>query len=97
MNWEAVGTFAMVMVTLAGIVWAGLRGMLERHQQEFIRDSTRWSGVEHSMFELRAALPLEYVRREDWIRFSATLDAKLDALREEMREEIGAIKKKLYV
>lgn len=25
-------------------------------------------------------LPLEYVRREDWIRFSAGIDAKLDRL-----------------
>lgn len=27
-------------------------------------------------------LPLEYVRREDWIRFSTTIDTKLDRLAE---------------
>ncbi len=41
-------------------------------------------------------LPLEYVRREDWIRFSGTLDAKLDAMREEMREQIAEVKERLY-
>ncbi len=32
--------------------------------------------------KLNVTLPLEYVRREDWIRFSATIDAKLDKLAE---------------
>jgi hypothetical protein len=61
------------------------------------RDLGRFEKLEHELFELRAVLPLEYVRREDWIRFSGTLDAKLDGMREEMREEIGVIKEKLYV
>jgi hypothetical protein len=40
-------------------------------------------------------LPLEYVRREDWIRFSSTLDAKLDAMRTELRDEINELKERL--
>lgn len=32
--------------------------------------------------QLNRQLPLEYVRREDWIRFSASIDAKLDRLAE---------------
>lgn len=96
MTWEAVATFALVMVTFAGINLSALRSMLERHQRVLSRDGTRQGEIERMLFELRLSLPLEYVRREDWIRFSATLDAKLDALREELREEIGAIKEKLY-
>ena len=49
-----------------------------------------------ALIELRVNLPLEYVRREDWIRFSGTLDAKLDAMREEMREQIAEVKERLY-
>ena len=44
---------------------------------------------------LKAQLPLEYVRREDWIRFSSTLDAKLDAMRAELRDEIYELKERL--
>jgi len=32
------------------------------------------------MDSLHRTLPLEYVRREDWIRFVSTIDAKLDKL-----------------
>jgi hypothetical protein len=96
MSWEAVATFASVVVTLAGINLAALHLMFELHQRQAKREDERWSQLERAIYELRALLPIEYVRREDWIRFSATLDAKMDGLREEMREEIGPIKEKLY-
>lgn len=35
---------------------------------------------EKSILRLRAELPLEYVRREDWIRNQTVIEAKLDAL-----------------
>jgi hypothetical protein len=96
MSWEAVATFASVLMTFVGINLAALRAMLERNQRLVRRDDERWSQMERAIYELRVLLPIEYVRREDWIRFSATLDAKMDGLREEMREEIGPIKEKLY-
>jgi len=96
MSWEAIGTFAMVMVTMTGLNVGALRWMLDRHHESVARSVSRWEQIEHDLFELRAMLPLEYVRREDWIRFSGTLDAKLDALREEMREEIRSLKERLY-
>jgi hypothetical protein len=97
MSWEAVATFASVLVTFAGINLAALHAMFERHQSLYTRDEERWSQLERAIYELRVLLPIEYVRREDWIRFSATLDAKMDGLRDEMREEIGPLKEKLYV
>lgn len=97
MSWDAIATFLMVVVTLAGINIATVRSMLDRHRAATLRDLERWQEVERSLFELRASMPLEYVRREDWIRFSGTLDAKLDAIRQDMREEIGEVKKGLYV
>jgi hypothetical protein len=39
---------------------------------------------------------MDYVRREDWIRFSNRLEAKLDALRAEMRAELGELRERLY-
>ena len=97
MSWEAVATFASVLVTFAGVNLAALHAMFERHQRAASRVDERWTQLERAIYELRVLLPIEYVRREDWIRFSATLDAKMDGLREEMREEIGPIKEKLYV
>ena len=96
MSWDAIATFMLVLVTLAGINVATVRSMLDRHRTAMLHDAERWQEVERLLFELRASLPLEYVRREDWIRFSGTLDAKLDAMREEMREEIGEVKERLY-
>jgi hypothetical protein len=96
MSWEAVATFASVLVTLVGINLAAVHAMFERHQQLSSRDEERWTHLERAIYELRVLLPIEYVRREDWIRFSGTLDAKMDGMREEMREEIGLLKEKLY-
>lgn len=96
MSWDAIGTFALVLVTIVGINVGMIKSVLERHRSAAQLESQRWQDVERSLFELRASLPLEYVRREDWIRFSGTLDAKLDGLRAEMREETAEIKKRLY-
>lgn len=97
MNWELAATFAMVAVSFAGLNIGALRWMLDHHHEAVMRDTARWAEIEHALFDLRAVLPIEYVRREDWIRFSGTLDAKLDGLRDEMREEMAAIKGKLNV
>ncbi len=96
MSWEAIAGLASAIITLAGLNIGALKWLLERHQQAILRDGARWSEIERGLYELRASLPLEYVRREDWIRFSGTLDAKLDAMREEMREEIAILKERLY-
>ena len=96
MSWEAVATFASVLVTFVGINLAAVRAMFERNQRLVHREDERWSQLERAIYELRVLLPVEYVRREDWIRFSATLDAKMDGLRDEMREEIAPLKEKLY-
>ncbi|MDO8432052.1 MAG: hypothetical protein Q7S58_06525 [Candidatus Binatus sp.] len=96
MSWEAVASFSLVLVTLIGINLGMIKSMLDRHYHMTLREAERWQEIERGLFDLRAMLPLEYVRREDWIRFGGTLDAKLDALREEMREDISGVKERLY-
>lgn len=54
--------------------------------------------TERELLKLKAELPNEYVRREDWIRFSGSIDTKLDRLRElhsELRELCGAMSEQL--
>ena len=96
MSWDAVGTLLLAGLTFVAMNVGALKWMFERYHETIVRETMRWEVIEHALSELRASLPLEYVRREDWIRFSGTLDAKLDAMREEMRQEIAAIKDKLY-
>jgi hypothetical protein len=96
MSWDALATFALALATAAGVNLGALKWMLDRHFASLARGTTRLDEMARELYELRAQLPLEYVRREDWIRFSGTLDAKLDAMREEMREEIAGVKERLY-
>jgi hypothetical protein len=87
----AAAFIAFVAVNASTIQW-----LLKRRDEQHQRDSSRVDVLENALTELRVNLPLEYVRREDWIRFSGTLDAKLDAMREEMREQIAEVKERLY-
>lgn len=43
--------------------------------------------------EMRDALPNEYVRREDWIRFSSVLEAKIDRMAERQWEVSQLLRK----
>lgn len=43
-------------------------------------DADQWRKVERDLMELRAELPLEYVRRDDYIRGQSVIEAKLDGL-----------------
>jgi hypothetical protein len=95
-SWDAIGSLAMVALTIAGLNAGTVKWLLDRQRQSLNSEATRWNDLERGLYELRASLPLEYVRREDWIRFSGTLDAKLDAIRNEMREETEALKDRLY-
>jgi transposase len=40
------------------------------------------SDLQRELLELKAAMPLEYVRREDFIRFEVGINYKLDKLRD---------------
>lgn len=104
MSWDAVATFAMAFVTLVGLNLGAVRWLLSEFESELAgrleaikRDGTDFShSVERELLKLKAQLPVDYVRREDWIRFSNTLEAKLDALRAEVRAEISELRERLY-
>ena len=60
--------FAMVSASMANI---------EASNKE---EAQQWKQVERDLMNLRAELPLEYVRREDYIRGQSVIEAKLDGL-----------------
>jgi len=103
-NWDAIATFAFAFVTLIGLNLGALRWLLGQYVHDvnkridqINRDGSEFShAVERELLRLKAQLPVDYVRREDWIRFSNTLEAKLDALRAEVRAEISELRERLY-
>lgn len=43
-------------------------------------ESQQWQRVERELLNLKAEMPLHYVRREDYIRGQSVIEAKLDGL-----------------
>lgn len=43
-------------------------------------EANRWIDVERQILHLKAEMPLNYVRREDYVQAVATIMAKLDAM-----------------
>lgn len=43
-------------------------------------ESGQWQRLEREILQLKAELPLSYVRREDYIRGQSVIEAKLDGL-----------------
>jgi chromosome segregation ATPase len=53
---------------------------LQGHDEELASVNDKAEQIERDVRQLATMLPNEYVRREDWIRFSNTIDHKLDRL-----------------
>ena len=53
---------------------------LDGIEQANRNESNQWQRMEREMLQLKAELPLHYVRREDYIRGQSVIEAKLDAL-----------------
>ena len=96
MEWSSATGWVGAFIAFLAVNASTIQWLLKRRDEQHLRDSGRVDDLEKQLTELRVNLPLEYVRREDWIRFSGTLDAKLDAMREEMREQIAEVKERLY-
>jgi hypothetical protein len=104
MAWEAIATFALSFITLVGLNLGAIRWLLTRNEAELgkritdlKREGSEFSHLmERELLLLKATLPVEYVRREDWIRFSNTLEAKIDAMRAEVRAEIADLRARMY-
>ncbi|MDH0337569.1 hypothetical protein [Metapseudomonas otitidis] len=50
--------------------------VLERQE----KDAAAVQALERAFFTFKAELPLNYVRREDWVRGQSVIEAKLDGL-----------------
>lgn len=79
-----VSTFLLAFLGFVFAVWKLITSSQDKETQEVKKTAdqaiVRATDNERSILQLRAEMPLEYVRREDWIRNQAVIEAKLDAL-----------------
>ncbi len=91
-EWGPVASWAAAFIAFLAINASTLQWLLKRREDARFRDVTRIEEIARYYYELKAELPIEYVRREDWIRFGSTIDAKMDGMREEIREDLLSLK-----
>lgn len=49
-------------------------------REEATREASSWARIERDFLTWKAELPVQYVRREDYVRGQSVIEAKLDAL-----------------
>jgi hypothetical protein len=91
MSWDALGTVAAALMAFMALNAGTVKWLLERHEgaieqqlASLKREGSDFSHeIERQVLKLKAQLPLEYVRRQDWIRFleHAGRQARRDAYR----------------
>ncbi|UDM18435.1 hypothetical protein [Vogesella sp. XCS3] len=57
-----------------------MQATLTRHAEEEQKVVTRLQALDRDFLQWKAELPLQYVRREDYIRNQTVIEAKLDAV-----------------
>ncbi len=85
--WQMLALGTTLLLSFFGFVFAAWKVVAttrDRNTAQVVkcaRDAAKKADDnERSILQLRAELPLEYVRREDWIRNQTVIEAKLDAL-----------------
>jgi hypothetical protein len=89
--WElitAIGTgltvLSSVALTILKVLLKSLEARLESRfktlEDSSNKQSEEWQRVERELMKMQADLPLNYVRREDYIRNQSVIEAKLDGL-----------------
>lgn len=68
------------IIGLAKYMLAQISKDIKRIEEQGRAEANGWKQVERDLMELRAELPLQYVRREDYVRGQSVIEAKLDAL-----------------
>ncbi len=89
--WQLILAAASAMLAFGGLNVLALRWLLGPHDWIAQDNAKKLAELQRDILRLCADLPLEYVRREDWIRFGNVLDAKMDANRAEMREALAGL------
>lgn len=85
-----ISAWSIIILTVGRIVLKKCISTLETKINGLGGISEEVKRLEISILQMKADLPLSYVRREDFIRFDTVINVKLDRLRdliEEIREK----------
>lgn len=90
--WQLVTLSLAIIVPLCGAFFGMVWRLFSQFQKSFNEqlkgltdESKMWRQIERDLLELRAELPVAYVRREDYIRGQTVIEAKLDAISSEVK------------
>lgn len=82
-----IGELITFGAALIGAFWTLLTLLFKQFQKSITKqfealenDAKEWSRIERELLTFKADLPLNYVRREDYVRNQSVIEAKLDAL-----------------
>ncbi|MCX5909959.1 MAG: hypothetical protein NTY64_22985 [Deltaproteobacteria bacterium] len=100
MDWQHFTFFAGLiagwsLVIIATARWAINASMkavalkIDEHSNELKSQGQKQQSLEREVLEIKADLPLCYVRREDFIRHEVTINTKLDRLRDMIQDLAG--------
>ncbi|WP_018169105.1 hypothetical protein [Thioalkalivibrio sp. ALMg9] len=90
-DWRGIGVLASLFVTWSGVLFWIIKWLLDRYQHHLdgrLNDldashkekSQEVARVERDLLNLKAEIPVQYVRRDDYVRGQSVIEAKLDAL-----------------
>lgn len=83
--WQAVGFllgFLGVCFTFGKILLSQFQSQLAERNKQQDKLSEKIEGLERKQADLDATMPINYVRREDYIRNQTVIEAKLDSVQE---------------
>lgn len=86
MDWKGIGVLMTFIVVWSGIMLWAAKNMLGRLESKLDGHVGEFRELQGELKALQIELPREYVRREDWIRFGAGIDAKIDRLHDRLDE-----------
>lgn len=100
-EWQVFGAVAALMATWTLLIFGVLKSLLAKSSKEMddkidralsrmIVQDTKTQELEKSILMLKADLPLNYLRKEDFVRHEVVINTKLDRLRdliEQMKED----------
>ena len=77
-----VAAWSMIIIVTMRIMMTKCIGDLEKKVAAFGEIPKDYQNLERALMQLKADLPLSYVRKEDFVRFDVVINTKLDRLRD---------------
>lgn len=81
--WELISVGVSLLLGMFGIVKVLLSqfvGQIDKRFSKAEKEALEWRKFEREFLDFKADMPVEYVRREDFVRNQTIIEAKLDAL-----------------